>query len=61
MSLKKLIIKKRELPLTLELQGENGECEIYMLTPASRKFGACLQKVIQPLRRLIVDTRCHNS
>lgn len=60
MSLKTLIIKKRELPMTLELQGENGECELYILQPAGRKFGACLNKVTSALRHLVRDTRCHS-
>jgi predicted transcriptional regulator len=50
----KLIIHSRDLPLPLEIQGENGEREIYMLTPAGRKFGACLTKVPDMLRRLLL-------
>ncbi len=60
MSLKKLTINKDDLPMTVELKGKNGQCEFYMLTPASRKFGACLQKIVQPLRRLVKDNRCQN-
>jgi hypothetical protein len=52
---KKLIIKSKDLPLPLELQGENGEREIYILKPAGRKFGACLNKVPDMLRRLFLQ------
>lgn len=49
---KKLIIKSRDLPLCLELHGENGEQEEYLISPAGRKFGACLTKLPQMLRQM---------
>ncbi len=48
---KKLKINSRDLPLRLELCGENGEREEYLINPAGRKFGACLTKVPQTLRQ----------
>jgi|LGVE01.1.fsa_nt_gb hypothetical protein len=50
---KKLIINSRDLPLRLELCGENGEREEYLINPAGRKFGACLTKVPQMLRQML--------
>lgn len=52
---RKLVIQNCDLPLPIEIQGKNGEREIYMLTPAGRKFGACLTKAPEMLRRLLLQ------
>ena len=58
MNHKKMVIQQQELPLPIEIQGKNGEREIYMLNPAGRnKFGACLNKVIDPLRQVYLTAR----
>jgi hypothetical protein len=45
-----LVLRQTDLPLTLTLEGENGEREYYTIAPAGRKFGAFLQKVTGLLR-----------
>ena len=47
-----LIIRDTQLPLPIELRGKHGEREYYLLIPAGNKFGACLNKVTAPLRRM---------
>lgn len=47
-----LIIRDSELPMQIELRGQNGEREFYLLLPARKKFGACLNKVTAPIRRI---------
>ena len=53
-TMKTLVIRARELPIPIVLEGDNGEREVYQLTRAGRKFGACLQKVFGPLRELVL-------
>jgi len=50
-----LVINSRDLPLPIILEGENGMCEVYTLSPAGRKFGASLQKVMGSVRRLLLQ------
>ena len=33
----------KELPIRIQIKGESGEQKDYILTPAGKKFGACLQ------------------
>jgi len=48
-----LVVRQSQLPLQIELVGDKGEREHYFLMPASRKVGACLNKVAAPLLRMI--------
>ncbi len=50
---KMIEINSRDLPLTVRLKGDCGQEEFYLIAPAGRKFGASLQKVIDPLRRML--------
>lgn len=52
---KMLEINSRDLPIALLLKGENGQQEVYMIAPAGRKFGACLQKVNDLLRLVLLQ------
>jgi hypothetical protein len=45
----KIILKSNDLPIPLEVIGENGEREIYIIKPAGRKFGASLSKPEKPV------------
>jgi hypothetical protein len=50
----------RSLPILIELKGENGECELYEIKPAGRKFGAMLNKVgnvKQSMKRLFLSSK----
>ena len=49
-----LILKENELPKILEVVGHSGERAFYMIKPAGRKFGACLQGVDQPLKDALI-------
>jgi hypothetical protein len=50
-----LVIKVEDLPISIVLVGKDGrEAEAYQLMPASRKFGASLQKCVGMARELIL-------
>jgi len=53
MSISTMKISFRDLPLHIELEGENGEYELYTISPAGRKFGAFLVKADAALRKLL--------
>jgi len=42
---KKLIFRLKDLPVLVEVLGDNQEKKLYQLAPAGRKVGASLQKV----------------
>lgn len=50
-----LVLKQSDLPITLTLEGNNGEREFYTLAPAGRKFGAFLQKATGLLREHLLQ------
>lgn len=50
MSQKKIIIPTKDLPLELEVLGDKGERETYLIVSAGRKFGANLVKPVVPTR-----------
>jgi hypothetical protein len=54
---KRLILKSSDLPIPLEVVGDNGERENYVINPAGRKFGASLVKVDARILSLIADKR----
>lgn len=43
--MKKLVFRMKDLPVLVEVLGDNRERELYQLAPAGRKVGASLQKV----------------
>lgn len=45
MTLKAQVLKSKDLPYFVELQGDNGESILYQIKAAGRKFGASLDKV----------------
>ncbi len=51
---KPLVLELRELPKTVVLIGRNGQREVYQLVPASRKFGAALQKIVGQVRESVL-------
>ena len=53
--IKTLILQENELPKILEVVGHSGERAFYIIKPAGRKFGACLQGVDQPLRDAVIE------
>ncbi len=46
-----LIVKSAELPACLEVVGPNGEQEFYFVQPATKHFGAYLNKIPQALKK----------
>ncbi len=50
-----LVLKLSQLPKFVEILGKEGEREFYEIKPAGRKFGACLCKVENPVRRLLLQ------
>jgi len=48
-----LCINIHDLPILIELEGENEMREVYTLVPAGRKFGASLQKANGPIKHLL--------
>ena len=50
-----LILQEDELPKVLEIVSHAGERIFYMIKPAGRKFGACLQGVDQSLRNTLMQ------
>lgn len=40
--MEKIHLNVNELPKLIELKNNNGEIKLYLLLPAGRKFGACL-------------------
>jgi hypothetical protein len=50
---KYLIVKSADLPLPLEVVGPNGEKEYYLLQPATKRFGAYLNKIAKPLQKML--------
>jgi len=50
-----LKVSTKNLPLTLILQGDDGDREVYQIIPASRKkLGAALQKVTGQVRESVL-------
>ncbi|GFE61803.1 hypothetical protein AOG2_23910 [Geobacter sp. AOG2] len=50
---KHLVIKSADLPIPLEVVGPNGEQEFYLLQPATKRFGAYLNKIAEPLQKML--------
>jgi hypothetical protein len=50
-----LILKRSDLPKVVSLVGDHGEQEFYTIAPASRKFGASLQKITGLLRDALLQ------
>jgi len=55
MTLRQYLFKKRELPVAIVIEGENGQREAYQLVPAGKnKLGAMLQKVPEMFRECVL-------
>ena len=52
-----LVLKLSQLPMIIKVLGGNGEKEFYEIKPAGRKFGACLCKVENPVRQLLLQEK----
>ena len=52
MTLKAHVLKIKDLPYFVEIQGENGESMLYQIKAAGRKFGASLDKVDSVISKL---------
>jgi hypothetical protein len=56
MLLSRLFLKISKLPRLVEVVGENGEREFYMIKAASRKFGIMMVKVEEPIRKKLLNS-----
>lgn len=54
-AIEKLVLQEDELPKVLEVVGHSGQRAFYNVMPASRKFGASLQKVEGPFLDMLMQ------